>query len=49
LRNALTPAIRVAPWLERGVALVAVLACLAAILGGAISARIERSERSNQT
>jgi apolipoprotein N-acyltransferase len=34
LRNALTPAIRVAPWLERGLALVAVLACLAAILGG---------------
>ena len=49
LRNTLTPAIRVAPWLERGLALVAVLACLAAILGGAISARIERSERSNQT
>jgi apolipoprotein N-acyltransferase len=34
LRNALTPAIRVAPWLERGLALVAVLACLAAALGG---------------
>jgi apolipoprotein N-acyltransferase len=30
LRNALTPAIRVAPWLERALALVAVLACLAA-------------------
>jgi apolipoprotein N-acyltransferase len=28
LRSALTPAIRVAPWLERGLALVAVLACL---------------------
>jgi apolipoprotein N-acyltransferase len=34
LRNALTPAIRVAPWMERGLALVAVLACLAALLGG---------------
>ena len=31
LRSALTPAIRVAPWLERGLALVAVLACLAAV------------------
>ena len=31
LRSALTPAIRVAPWLERGLALVAVLACLAAL------------------
>jgi hypothetical protein len=31
LRSALTPAIRVAPWLERGVALVALLACLAAL------------------
>ena len=33
LRSALTPAIRVAPWLERGLALVAVLACLAALMG----------------
>jgi apolipoprotein N-acyltransferase len=32
LRSALTPAIRVAPWLERGLALVALLACLAALL-----------------
>jgi apolipoprotein N-acyltransferase len=31
LRNALTPAIRVAPWLERGLALIAVLACIAAL------------------
>ena len=31
LRSALTPAIRVAPWLERAVALVAVLACVAAL------------------
>jgi apolipoprotein N-acyltransferase len=31
LRSVLTPAIRVAPWLERGVALVAVLACVAAL------------------
>ena len=50
LRNALTPAIRVAPWLERGLALVAVLACLAAILGGfpARSARSEQ-ERAEQS
>jgi apolipoprotein N-acyltransferase len=34
LRSALTPAIRVAPWLERGLALVAVLACFAAARGG---------------
>jgi len=39
LRNALTPAIRVAPWLERGLALVAVLACIAAILGGVRQSR----------
>jgi apolipoprotein N-acyltransferase len=32
LRSALTPAIRVAPWLDRGVALAALLACLAALL-----------------
>jgi apolipoprotein N-acyltransferase len=44
LRNALTPAIRVAPWLERGLALLAVLACFAAILGGS-PARSARSER----
>jgi apolipoprotein N-acyltransferase len=31
LRSALTPAIRVAPWLERAVALVVVLACVAAL------------------
>ena len=31
LRSALTPAIRVAPWLERALALVAVLACVAAL------------------
>jgi apolipoprotein N-acyltransferase len=43
LRNALTPAIRVAPWLERGLALVAVLACLAALLGG--TRRLARSKR----
>ena len=44
LRDALTPAIRVAPWLERGLALLAVLACFAAILGGS-RARSARSER----
>ena len=31
LRSALTPAIRVAPWLERALALLAVLACVAAL------------------
>jgi apolipoprotein N-acyltransferase len=31
LRSALTPAITVAPWLEKGLALVAVLACVAAL------------------
>jgi apolipoprotein N-acyltransferase len=44
LRNALTPAIRVAPWLERGLALIAVLACLAAVLGG--TRRSPRTERA---
>jgi apolipoprotein N-acyltransferase len=34
LRSGLTPAVRVAPWLERGFALVAVLACLTALVGG---------------
>ena len=39
LRSALTPAIRVAPWLERGVALAALLACLAALLPSAQRSR----------
>jgi apolipoprotein N-acyltransferase len=43
LRSALTPAIRVAPWLERGLALVAALACLAALLYRS-QIRAERSE-----
>jgi len=43
LRSALTPAIRVAPWLERGLALVAVLACIAAVLGATRRSRAERS------
>ena len=42
LRNALTPAIRVAPWLERGLALVAVLACLAALLGSRAAIKHEK-------
>jgi apolipoprotein N-acyltransferase len=33
LRSALTPAIRVAPWFERSLAVVAVLGCLAGALG----------------
>jgi apolipoprotein N-acyltransferase len=41
LRSALTPAIRVAPWLERGLALVAVLACVAALW--------HRTQRSRST
>jgi apolipoprotein N-acyltransferase len=39
LRTALTPAIRVAPWLERGLALVAVLACPAALLSATRQSR----------
>jgi len=33
LRTALTPAIRIAPWFERGLALVALLGCVAGALG----------------
>ena len=44
LRSALTPAIRVAPWLERGLALVALLACLAAVLAGIRQSRAATSE-----
>jgi apolipoprotein N-acyltransferase len=46
LRNALTPAIRIAPWLERGLALVAVLACLAAVLGGGTRPRAAQAPAS---
>jgi apolipoprotein N-acyltransferase len=42
LRSALTPAIRVAPWVERGLALVGVFACFAAMLD-AIRARDVRA------
>jgi hypothetical protein len=53
LRSALTPAILLAPWLERGLALVAVLACLAALVGTTRQARaktlVERSEALNTT
>jgi apolipoprotein N-acyltransferase len=45
LRSALTPAIRVAPWLERGVALVALLACLAALLGAVRRPRATAAEQ----
>jgi len=44
LRSALTPAIRVAPWLEMGLALVALLACLAAVLAGIRQSRAAASE-----
>ena len=59
LRSALTPAIRVAPWLERGLALAAVLACVAALWHGtrrsrgakpaAGARRPRRAKRSDQT
>jgi hypothetical protein len=48
LRSALTPAIRVAPWLERGLALLAILACLAAALGSR-AAVLRRSEQTRFT
>ena len=48
LRSALTPAIRVAPWLERGLALLAVLACLAAALVSR-AAVLRRSEQTRFT
>jgi apolipoprotein N-acyltransferase len=44
LRSALTPAIRVAPWLERGLALVALLTCLVAVLAGVRQSRAPASE-----
>jgi apolipoprotein N-acyltransferase len=43
LRSALTPAIGVAPWLERGLALVAVLACLTVLVSGTWRFRAERA------
>jgi apolipoprotein N-acyltransferase len=46
LRSALTPAIRVAPWLERGLALVAVLACLTVVVSGTWRFRAERAPAS---
>ena len=52
LRSALTPAILLAPWLERGLALVAVLACLAALVGATRQARAGHSagtSRSRET
>jgi apolipoprotein N-acyltransferase len=52
LRSALTPAIRVAPWLERGVALAALLACLAALLHPtqrSRGAKLEQSSSSTET
>jgi apolipoprotein N-acyltransferase len=44
LRSALTPAIRIAPWLERGLALVALLACLVAVLARIRQSRTAASE-----
>jgi apolipoprotein N-acyltransferase len=54
LRSALTPAILLAPWLERGLALVAVLACLAALVGAtrqarAASAALNERQRAKQS
>ncbi|HJQ86770.1 MAG TPA: apolipoprotein N-acyltransferase [Propionibacteriaceae bacterium] len=48
LRSALTPAVRVAPWLERSLALLAILACLAAALGWR-AAVLKRSEQTRFT
>jgi apolipoprotein N-acyltransferase len=45
LRSALTPAIIFAPWLERGLALVAVLACLVALVAGTRQVRMAKPER----
>jgi apolipoprotein N-acyltransferase len=45
LRSALTPAVRVAPWLERSLALLAILACLAAALGSRAGV-LNRSEQT---
>jgi apolipoprotein N-acyltransferase len=45
LRSALTPAVRVAPWLERSLALLAILACLAAALGSRAGV-LKRSEQT---
>jgi apolipoprotein N-acyltransferase len=45
LRSGLTPAIRVAPWLERGLTLAAVLACLAALVAGSRRSRRARLEQ----
>ena len=43
LRSALTPAILLAPWLERGLALVAVLASLVALVGATRQTRAATS------
>jgi apolipoprotein N-acyltransferase len=48
LRSALTPAVRVAPWLERGLALVAVLACLWAALGRTRRSRAAGPEQRSE-
>ena len=48
LRSALTPAVRVAPWLERSLALLAILACLAAALGSR-AAVLRRSDQTRFT
>ena len=45
LRSALTLAVRVAPWLERSLALLAILACLAAALGSR-AAVLKRREQT---
>ncbi|HEX3198420.1 MAG TPA: nitrilase-related carbon-nitrogen hydrolase, partial [Propionibacteriaceae bacterium] len=52
LRSAVTPAIRVAPWLERGLALVSVLACLTVVVSGtwrSLGSRPAVLRRSEQT
>jgi apolipoprotein N-acyltransferase len=50
LRGALTPAVRFAPWLERGLALVGILACLIAVVaGGTRRFRAVGPEKSSMT
>jgi apolipoprotein N-acyltransferase len=39
LRTSLTPAVLVAPWLDRGLTLLAVLACGLALLGARVRRR----------
>ncbi len=49
LRSGLTPAILIAPWLERGLAVIGLLACLLAVQLGVVAAvRARRSPDPGQ-